>query len=138
MKENRKLRFSILIFGILISFLIATLIIINLLQANIDTNLSDFLSGFTLGLGIVLVILLIILSSKRIRNGFEIAVADERNRIVKAKALSLSYKISLMLILFTGLILWLFNNNFGPPLVAIAIIQAIIGLICWGILNKIS
>lgn len=137
MKGNKKLNFIILVLSVLLSFLIAAHIIINLLNVNLDSNLADFLSGFTLGLGIVFLIVLIILSSKRIRDGFETAISDERNRMVKEKALTLSFKINMLLLLFVGLILWILNYNLGPVLVVVAIVQANIGLICWGISNKI-
>ena len=137
MKRNKNIKFGVWVLSVLLSFLIAALIILNLLKVNLDSKLYDFLSGFTFGSGIVFLLVLIILISKRVRDSFEIAINDERNRMVKEKALTLSFKINMLLLLFLGLILWVFNYDLGPVFVVIAVVQANIGLICWGISNKI-
>lgn len=141
MNRNKNLKFSVWILSQLVSFLIAALIILNLLKVELDSRLSNFLSGFTLGLGIVLLVLLIILGgvfrSNKLRDRFEIAIGDERNKMVKEKALSLSFKINMILLLLVGLILWALDYPLGPVLVAAGIVQTNIGLICWGIFYKI-
>lgn len=137
MKRNQNLKFGVLILSVLISLLIAAYITINLLKVNLDSKLANFLSGFTFGLGIVFLLLLIFLSIKRVRDGIEIVMDDERNRMIKEKALTLSFKINMLLLLFVGLILWILNYDLGPVLVVVSIVQANIGLICWGIMNKI-
>lgn len=141
MSRNKNLKSGIWVLSVLTLFSTASLIILNLLKVDLDSRFSDFLSGFTLGMGIVFLIVVMILSgifvSKRIRDRFEIALDDERNKIVKEKALALSFKINMLLLLLLGLILWALNYDIGPMLVVAAIVQANIGLICWGITYKI-
>lgn len=138
MNTSKRLTVVMWIWSIMLFLSAATFVAVNTLDLNISRELSDFIKGFTTGGGLLMTAALIILNIKRVRDGFEVVIGDERNRMLKERALSLAFTICLLLLVFIGMILWMINNSAGIVLIAAAAVESTIGIICWVIFRRIS